>query len=684
MKTTKSPDLRKIIIRLRERAKRKVPDSDAEDLVQEVLVVLVERIQDNQAIDSLQAYADGILRHVIYDYYQRKRDLLLPNDSPGMEQAAPSPTPEQRVVWMRHLRVIEQLAEENRIDQSLLNEHFVSGAPLREVASKLDVSPGVVNGRLYRFRQKLIKHAGNCFAWILAIITGLWDRITHAAALSRVPQTAMSSLGLLITGSLAAWMWWGPSPSALSQFSTTESHSISAASHTSQLRHLRRVEQQKAKDTIRQTLTLQWKRHTPLNAATKQQNKTQFTLLAPQAKAKAFAARPTAIKIKVTVLRSRIGHSKPSSSRSVRTTGVFRNTVAMPVVATTSTRQARADRQQARADRQQTGSAVGKRTQQTQPQARPTTPAPAARPGISATIRARTKPLTRGAGSAAPSHRSPQQAGLSQFPHTTPTPKTAAPSRLRTHTTPTKNAPTRLVFLKVDNVLSGRRPLRAVGIPAYGRALPTTKQGSSFIAKPRYSFCMVQDNRIYRCDSGLMNDISGPQNETFGCQGARCRNMIGDGPSLLLTPKGTIYIVGPRHFRMSKDNGQTWKTPAKTLTPARLLSQGSLILNQQGQLWRSSQQQWKLVHTKQPSVHEVRLHLEKGHLQIEDDTGYRLKLDWQTTTKATTAMDHLLSKQDDLKKISPTAAPEVPSLNNRPQNSTPLPPQKETPITPNP
>ncbi len=204
MEAKNSFDLDRLIGRLREKARRKIPEAEVEDIVQEVLVVLVEKMR-TERVEALQAYAEGILRHMIYDYYQKRKEHLSDLEQCDLESAEPSP--EQRVVFMRHLRVIQGLAEENQIDNALVHRHFSEGAPLREVASELGVSAGAVNGRLYRFRQKVLKQVGNCFAFLFAIFTGLWGRAARAYVGSRPFAATAALIGIFSVGSFFSGLW---------------------------------------------------------------------------------------------------------------------------------------------------------------------------------------------------------------------------------------------------------------------------------------------------------------------------------------------------------------------------------------------------------------------------------------------------------------------------------------------
>ena len=668
MKVPKEPKLREIIVRLREKAKRKVPFADAEDIVQEVLVVLVERMQRPQPIDSLQAYADGVLRHVIYDYYQRKRDTLLPNEQ-TVEQASPTPSPEQRVVWMRHLRVIESLAEENRIDESLIQEHFMGGAPLREVAENLNVSPGAVNGRLFRFRQKVMKYAGSCFAGLLALGTSLWSRTAKAASLPRTAKLAMAGTGLLSVGVLVTWLSAGNQPAQLapSNFAKTAS-----APSTQQLPWEsaslapNRTLQNKV-DKAKMAVLLQ-PRHTqkssnqarPAESAFQNQiDSNKLAAVKEHQQRVAPAVRIQGVReANVAFHRqgTQIQNQRVMAANLAITGGMQPNTVAQALSPKVNAAQAR------RQPFVSTTGAMAASVLAAMPVALPTAVAKANTPQALPTA-----PTLQG--------KTVQQASA-KVAQVAPTPVKAQPSQPAQKPQPLK--PVEALALAPQAVV------KPTGVASTGARLPdaTQNKGPSITASIRHSFCIIQDSRIYRCDGGRMQDITGPHNEAFGCKDNNCKSLIGQGgPGLILTNDHEIFVVGPTSYMMSKDHGETWVTPTKVLTTQELFAKGKVILNQKGELWQLHNKQWVKRRSSQPNIHEVRMHLDKAEMHIEDDSGFKYKLDWPTSTTAQkkTLLGHIdKTLTTELKK---QVQPHLPSIKKTQKENIPAPPQENvTPI----
>lgn len=596
--------LRETIGRLRDKARRKVPDTDAEDLVQEVLVVLIERMQRGK-VEALQAYADGILRHKIYDYYQHKRERHLSLEN-TLEPEHNAPNPEQKVLWMHHLRVIEGLAEENRVDKALVKEHFVEGAPLREVADQLDVSPGVVNGRLFRFRQKLTQRVGSCFAMCLALVVGLWSRATRALMAARAYG---SVVGMLSVGSFAGWMWFDqvPAPEVPPSVKVTPSLPTRTTTPTARptpdpipldtLPSLDRhhwappatVHPSKQHPTTPAALPVKTTREAapaPVNTTTAAhlpalpQHK-----LAPKAKPKTY----TIFTNKEQLLRTMFQASKTSSLR---------------------TRGAMNSAQTRRGTSGTTKSASHTATPQTTPTGN-TNKGNQGNTGSQSSNGG--KSGNGGTGQGGSVTKPNPQVKPGHIPQVGQTPGQLPSQGTQGGT-----------FKNMDEFRTDDK----------GVITKLPNQG----AIGGQSFCVVHDGRIYKCGGGMMDDVTGsPINQNpFSCgTHALCKDMIGNGPSLVFAKDGSLFIVGDKWYRKSTDGGNSWQTPSTTLAASQLMSQALFILNQNGSLYKSEQNKWSQLRKNNPAVHEMRVHINNGLVKFEDDTGFKTDASWQSLSERT-------------------------------------------------
>ena len=136
---------------------------EAEDLVQDVLTRLVNRVNELERVDNLKPWLIKILYRRFVDLY--RRELNNPIDSEHkwtgneevFEQALHNTSDEsvdhersdlQRLL----LQALETLEDEQR-DVVLL--HDVEGYSAIEVADIMDISVGTVKSRLHRSRAKL-------------------------------------------------------------------------------------------------------------------------------------------------------------------------------------------------------------------------------------------------------------------------------------------------------------------------------------------------------------------------------------------------------------------------------------------------------------------------------------------------------------------------------------------------
>lgn len=637
MNAFREPDLRGIIERLREKARRKVPETDVEDLVQEVLVVLVERMQ-RSGVETLQAYAEGILRHKIYDYYQSKKERHISLDK-GMDTETNGPSPEQRVVFMRHLRVIEGLAKENDVDQALVEEHFVRGAPLREVADQLKVSPGVVNGRLFRFRQKITQRIGSCFAFVVALFMGLGSRVSRALMAVRMYG---SVVGMLSVGSFASWMWWGktappkqeqtyqaPSPRPSRVVAPPVVKPRPKAASTT-------VEDRVFDPQIRET------QPAPIM-------RLAAPVWEPQEQPKPVFERPTPKTIEPVVPEPKSVPKKPRwmvgflPISSVQMQKYVQRQRAQRVLRKMRNSTNRVPTQQSNTSGSQTGrQGTTKKPTNSNPNPR-TTPKP---------------PLHR------PQPRNPTGPTTSRG-----NPRVPNGSGIKDITRPGMLQPN----------MGGQSRLLP-GSEAYATDKTWFQPGSKADVLKR-SFCVRQDGHIYTCGGDKMNDITGLQDSTFGCGTNKlCTDMIGKGPSLLFGQNGELYILGDKRYRMSQNGGKSWTSPSKTQSPDVLMKKAMLILNQDGTIWSQKQGQWQKVRKHQVEIQEVRVHLTQGHVKFEDDTGFKLNTNWKTHLERTQKTLHspLVSPGDRYNKIQHAGTENTlqPKLNHTPKEAP-------TPVTEN-
>lgn len=126
---------------------------DAEDLVQDLLVKLVDRLDEMERIEKLRPWLLRILYRRFVDQFRRRQrspvDFADPQD---IEDLAPEVMATDLENHDRVARALASLDVEQR-DTILL--HDVEGYTADEVADILDIRPGTVKSRVHRARNRM-------------------------------------------------------------------------------------------------------------------------------------------------------------------------------------------------------------------------------------------------------------------------------------------------------------------------------------------------------------------------------------------------------------------------------------------------------------------------------------------------------------------------------------------------
>ncbi len=147
-------------------------EADAEDIVQDVLIRLVDRVEEMEELDQLRPWLLKILYRRYVDHYRsRQRSPLkyqseMPDtDSSDDDQSTGSLLLEKYPDHRDHIQslqleqtlqaALEQLDEDQR---AVIMLHDVEGYTAVEAAEILDTSPGTVKSRLHRARKKMKKY----------------------------------------------------------------------------------------------------------------------------------------------------------------------------------------------------------------------------------------------------------------------------------------------------------------------------------------------------------------------------------------------------------------------------------------------------------------------------------------------------------------------------------------------
>ncbi len=131
--------------------------SDAEDLVQELLLKLIHRVEEMEQVEKLRPWLAKALYHLFIDRLRRDQrspiDSFQPDQLETMLATAESGHSSERLVLVDNIeRALQQLNHEQRM---LVVMHDVENYTLAELAQILDAPIGTLKSRLHRARAKL-------------------------------------------------------------------------------------------------------------------------------------------------------------------------------------------------------------------------------------------------------------------------------------------------------------------------------------------------------------------------------------------------------------------------------------------------------------------------------------------------------------------------------------------------
>lgn len=133
---------------------------ESEDLVQDVLLKLVDRLDEMEAVDQLRPWLIKVLYRRFVDLYRRSARSPIESEHQWQadsrlleEMAADEHDRIDQLEWQQILlRGMETLDDDQR-DAVLL--HDVEGYTALEIAEMLEISVGTVKSRVHRGRNKL-------------------------------------------------------------------------------------------------------------------------------------------------------------------------------------------------------------------------------------------------------------------------------------------------------------------------------------------------------------------------------------------------------------------------------------------------------------------------------------------------------------------------------------------------
>lgn len=130
--------------------------AEAEDLAQDVFVVVWRRWSEFQPERPLRPWLAGIANHVARDYFRRRGRRELATEDLEQEDLAPGPEDQLASARARQLalQALEMMPERHR---SILIKHEIDGASIREIAEENEVPFFTAAARIRRARERFAK-----------------------------------------------------------------------------------------------------------------------------------------------------------------------------------------------------------------------------------------------------------------------------------------------------------------------------------------------------------------------------------------------------------------------------------------------------------------------------------------------------------------------------------------------
>jgi RNA polymerase sigma-70 factor, ECF subfamily len=135
--------------------------NDTEDILQDVFLKIMLKIEQINKAQNLRQYLYGIVRNSVADYYRSKKTHLPLTAQSFLFAEAEEDQLTERITDGCVQRFIRQLPENYR--SALLSTEF-ENIPQKELAEKLEISYSALKSRVQRGREKLKEMLLNCCA----------------------------------------------------------------------------------------------------------------------------------------------------------------------------------------------------------------------------------------------------------------------------------------------------------------------------------------------------------------------------------------------------------------------------------------------------------------------------------------------------------------------------------------
>lgn len=134
----------------------KTGDSDtAEDLTQETLVKVYQKLSSYKGTGSFSQWTLAIAKNTFYDWLRQTKNAAEPISK--YETVIPGARSTEKLFMQKHMStcLLKQVANIGKKESVLLKAKFIEGLSLQEIAEQLSTSPNAVKTALARAKKKL-------------------------------------------------------------------------------------------------------------------------------------------------------------------------------------------------------------------------------------------------------------------------------------------------------------------------------------------------------------------------------------------------------------------------------------------------------------------------------------------------------------------------------------------------
>lgn len=148
---------RVLYTRLMEVARRRLPDEDAQDVVQESMLFIVDRIEQHETPESLLGFAHGVLRNKIGNFYNKRNrheHVVMAMSRPPEDSCTIDADLAAAELWRIVSEAIDELGDRSPLCRDVLLG-LAEGKSYSDLCTELRIPASLIEKRVFRSRLAL-------------------------------------------------------------------------------------------------------------------------------------------------------------------------------------------------------------------------------------------------------------------------------------------------------------------------------------------------------------------------------------------------------------------------------------------------------------------------------------------------------------------------------------------------